>query len=46
MMPNVVQAYRAGDKPYETTGTVGFIIKTFEIDSESVAKAAQGASRK
>jgi hypothetical protein len=46
MMPNVVQAYRAGDKPYETKGTAGFMIKTFEIDSESVAKAAQGASRK
>lgn len=39
MMPNVVQAYRVGDKPYETKGTNGFMVTLVEIDSKSVAKA-------
>jgi hypothetical protein len=41
LMPNEVQAYRAGDKSFETKGTNGFMI-TFEIDSESVKKAGGG----
>ena len=38
LMPNEVQAYRAGDKPYEFKGTNGFMI-TFDINSKDVAKA-------
>jgi len=38
LMPNEVQAYRTGDKAFETRGTNGFMI-TFEIDSKSVMKA-------
>jgi len=32
MMPNTVEAYRAGDKPFEYKGTNGFMI-TFDITS-------------
>jgi hypothetical protein len=33
MMPNTVEAYRAGDKPFEFKGTNGFMI-TFDISSK------------
>ncbi len=36
MMPNEVQAYRAGEKPYESRGTNGFMI-TLDINSGDVA---------
>jgi uncharacterized protein DUF1326 len=36
MMPNEVEAYRAGDKPFEFKGTNGFMI-TFDINSKDVA---------
>lgn len=35
MMPNEVQAYRAGDKPFEFKGTNGFMI-TLDINSRDV----------
>ena len=35
MMPNEVEAYRAGDKPFEYKGTNGFMI-TFDISSKDV----------
>jgi len=35
MMPNEVEAYRAGDKPFEYKGTNGFMI-TFDIASKDV----------
>ena len=35
MMKNEVEAYRAGDKPYEFKGTNGFMI-TFDINSKDV----------
>jgi Protein of unknown function (DUF1326) len=38
MMPNEVQAYRAGDKPFEFKGTNGFMI-TLDINSRDVAAA-------
>jgi hypothetical protein len=41
LMPNVVQAYRVGDKAYEFKGTNGFMI-TFEIDSKATAAAGAG----
>ena len=39
MMPNTVEALRAGDKAYEYKGTNGFMI-TFDINSKDVAMAA------
>ena len=36
MMPNEVEAYRAGDKPFEFKGTNGFMI-TLDITSKDVA---------
>jgi hypothetical protein len=44
MMPNVVQAYRAGDKAYESRGTNGFFI-TLDIGSADVQKPAGAAGR-
>jgi hypothetical protein len=35
LMPNEVEAYRAGDKPFEFKGTNGFMI-TFDINSKDV----------
>ena len=35
MMPNKVQAYRVGDKAFETNGTTGFMI-TYEISSKDI----------
>jgi hypothetical protein len=40
-MPNEVEAYRAGAKPFEYKGTNGFMI-TFDIASKDVAPAAAG----
>ncbi|MEW5975546.1 MAG: DUF1326 domain-containing protein [Acidobacteriota bacterium] len=40
LMPNVVEAYRAGCKPFEFRGTNGFMI-TFDIDSKTAPPAAQ-----
>ena len=37
MMPNEVEAYRAGDKPFEFKGTNGFMI-TLDISSKDVAE--------
>ena len=37
LMPNTVEAYRGGDKPFEYNGTNGFMI-TFDITSKDVAK--------
>jgi hypothetical protein len=42
MMPNEVEAYRVGDKPYEFKGTNGFMI-TIEADSPAAAPAAAAA---
>lgn len=39
MMPNEIEAYRAGDKPFEYKGTNGFMI-TLEMTSADVAPAA------
>jgi hypothetical protein len=36
MMPNEVEAYRAGDKPFEFKGTNGFMI-TLDISSKDIA---------
>ncbi len=36
MMPNEIEAYRAGDKPFEFNGTTGFMI-TIDINSKDVA---------
>jgi hypothetical protein len=33
LMPNEVEAYRVGDKPFEFKGTNGFMI-TFDINSK------------
>jgi hypothetical protein len=41
LMPNEVEAYRAGAKPFEYKGTNGFMI-TFDIASKDVAPAAAG----
>ena len=35
MMPNKVQAYRVGDKAFETNGTTGFMI-TYGISSKDI----------
>jgi hypothetical protein len=40
MMKNTVEAYRAGDKPFEYKGTNGFMI-TFDITSKDVAGTAK-----
>ena len=45
MMPNEVQAYRAGDKPFEFKGTNGFMI-TLDINSRDVAAADAKAKAK
>jgi Protein of unknown function (DUF1326) len=37
LMPNTVEAYRVGDKPYEFKGTNGFMI-TFDVKSPEAAK--------
>jgi hypothetical protein len=37
LMPNEVEAYRAGDKPFEYKGTNGFMI-TFDITSKDIKK--------
>jgi hypothetical protein len=37
MMPNEVQAYRAGDKPYEFRGTTGFLV-TIDMKSSDFEK--------
>jgi hypothetical protein len=42
MMPNEVEAYRAGDKPFEFKGTNGFMI-TIDINSNDVTKEKTGA---
>jgi hypothetical protein len=42
MMPNEVEAYRGGDKPFEFKGTNGFMI-TIDINSKDVAKEKTGA---
>jgi hypothetical protein len=39
LMPNEVEAYRAGDKQFEFKGTNGFMI-TFDIDSNTAPPAA------
>ena len=41
MMPNEVEAYRAGDKAFEFKGTNGFMI-TLDINSTDVAKEKSG----
>jgi len=38
LMPNEVEAYRVGDKPYEFKGTNGFMI-TFQIDANNAPPA-------
>jgi hypothetical protein len=42
MMPNEVEAYRAGDKPFEFKGTNGFMI-TIDINSKDVVDQKAGA---
>jgi hypothetical protein len=42
MMPNEVEAYRGGDKPFEFKGTNGFMI-TIDINSKDIAKEKTGA---
>jgi hypothetical protein len=37
LMPNLVEAYRAGDKPFEFKGTNGFMV-TVDIDSQTVGR--------
>ena len=39
LMPNVVEAYRVGDKPFEFKGTNGFMI-TVDIDSKTAPPTA------
>ena len=41
LMQNEVEAYRAGDKPFEYKGTNGFMI-TFDINSKDVAAKPKG----
>jgi hypothetical protein len=43
LMPNEVNAYRLGDKAFETRGTNGFMI-TIDISSADVAQAAPAAA--
>jgi len=40
LIPNEVEAYRAGDRPFEFKGTNGFMI-TFDISSKDVAAKAK-----
>jgi hypothetical protein len=42
MMPNEVEAYRAGDKAFEFIGSNGFMI-TLDINSKDVAAAEKAA---
>jgi hypothetical protein len=42
MMPNTVEAWRTGTKPFEFKGTNGFMI-TLDIDSQSVAPKSSGS---
>ncbi|MEP6708543.1 MAG: hypothetical protein ABJB32_00245 [Verrucomicrobiota bacterium] len=42
LMPNEVEAYRVGDKPFEFKGTNGFMI-TFDISSKDVAAKEKAA---
>jgi len=42
LMPNTVEAYRVGDKPFEFKGTNGFMI-TVDIDSKTAPPAASGS---
>ena len=44
LMPNTIEAYRVGSKPFEFKGTNGFMI-TFDIDSKSVAPKTGAAGR-
>lgn len=44
LMPNEVQAYRAGDKPYEYKGTNGFMI-TLDIGSDEMAAMPGGVAK-
>jgi hypothetical protein len=44
MMPNSVEAYRAGDKPFEFKGSNGFMI-TFDINSKDAAAAAAAQAK-
>src|SRR6266571_3400724 len=39
LMPNSVEAFRAGDAPFEFSGTNGFMI-TFDIDSKSAGSSS------
>ena len=43
MMPNEVEAYRAGDKAFEFKGSNGFMI-TFDINSKDVAAATKSGT--
>jgi hypothetical protein len=45
MMPNAVEAYRAGDKPFEFKGSNGFMI-TLDINSKDVAEKDKAAKEK
>ena len=40
LMPNEVEAYRAGDKPFEFKGTNGFMI-TFDMTSKDISSATR-----
>jgi len=40
LMPNLVEAYRVGDKKFEFKGTNGFMV-TFDIDSKTAPPAAK-----
>jgi len=42
MMPNALEAYRVGDKPFEFKGTNGFMI-TIDINSKDAPKEKTGA---
>lgn len=42
LMPSEVEAYRAGDKPFQFRGTNGFVI-TLDIGSKDVAQAKPGS---
>jgi hypothetical protein len=42
MMPNVVEAYRVGDKAFEFKGTNGFMV-TMDVDSKTAPPAATGS---
>ena len=42
LMPNEVEAYRVGPKPFEYKGTNGFMI-TYDITSNDIKKTGAGA---